>query len=43
MLERELYINGKYSRLYGIDWNNNESIYRQVIDGKPVYVRVPMK
>ena len=40
---RELYINGVYSKLYGIDWNTMEVIYRQAIDGKPVYVRVSMK
>ena len=27
--KRELYIDGKYSTLYGFDWKNKQIIYRQ--------------
>ena len=40
--EREMYINGVHSVLYGFDWNTNEAIYRQVVDEKAVFVRVPL-
>lgn len=40
LVEREVYVNGKFSILYGFDWSKNEAIYRQVIDGKVVFVRV---
>lgn len=44
---RELYIDGKYSTLYGFDWQTNEAIYRQAVETEngiePVYVRVPFE
>ena len=43
LTKRELYIDGKYSILYGFDWENNEAIYRQVCNGAVVYVRVPLE
>lgn len=47
LVERELYIDGKYSTLYGFDWKTNEAIYRQAVETaegiKPVYVCVPLK
>lgn len=47
MTKRTLYINGKYSVLYGFDWKTNEAIYRQAIEVaghiKAVYVRVPLE
>ncbi len=42
LVEREIYINGKFAVLYGFDWEKNEAIYRQVCDGKAVFVRVKM-
>lgn len=45
--KRELYIDGKYSTLYGFDWKNKKVIYRQALETengvKPVYVRVPFE
>lgn len=45
--KRELYIDRKYSTLYGFDWKNKEVIYRQALETengvKPVYVRVPFE
>lgn len=45
--KRELYIDGKYSTLYGFDWKNKEVIYRQAVETEngiePVYVRVPFE
>lgn len=47
MAERTLYINGKYSVLYGFDWQKNGAIYRQAVETEngvePVYVRVPFE
>lgn len=47
LVERELYIDGKYSTLYGFDWQTNEAIYRQAVETEngvePVYVRVPFE
>ena len=47
LVERELYIDGKYSTLYGFDWKTNEAVYRQAVETaeviKPVYVRVPLE
>lgn len=47
MAERTLYINGKYSVLYGFDWQKNEAIYRQAIEVgghvKAIYVRVSLE
>lgn len=40
LLEREKYIDGKLSVLYGLDWKANEAIYRQYEDDKAVYIKV---
>lgn len=42
LLCHELYIAGAYSVLYGIDWEANNAIYRQVVGGEAIYVRVPI-
>jgi hypothetical protein len=39
--EREKYIDGVFSTLYGFDWISKEVIYRQVINEEPVYIRLP--
>lgn len=28
LVDRELYIDGKFSTLYGFDWNTDEALYR---------------
>lgn len=40
LLERERYIDGKFSILYGLNWETNEAIYRQYEDGEVVYIKV---
>lgn len=39
---REKYINGVFSVLYGFDWDTEEVIYRQVVEGKVVYIKEPI-
>ena len=39
-IERQIYIDGVYSVLYGFDWETMEAIYRQAINGVAKYVRV---